>query len=142
MPPSKKSLTYQSLVKPTESVQGLFHGAQETARQVEMTPYERREHARQKNRNKVAFDLRPELTNLIDQVLEAFKATPGSITPFSKSALVELFIINGLQSIVQAHGDLYTYIDELLRPTTTPRFDWQLEIPPVPDLSIVRKRRR
>lgn len=142
MPPTKKSITYQSLVKPTASVQGLFHGAQETARQVEMTPYERREHARQKNRNKVAFDLRPELSNLIDQVLEAFRATPTSITPFSKSALVELFIINGIESIERTHGDLYTYVDELLRPTTTPRFDWQLEIPPVPDETIIKRRRR
>jgi hypothetical protein len=107
-----------------------------------MTPYERREHARQKNRNKVAFDLRPELSNLIDQVLEAFRATPTSITPFSKSALVELFIINGIESIERTHGDLYTYVDELLRPTTTPRFDWQLEIPPVPDETIIKRRRR
>jgi hypothetical protein len=142
MPPSKKSITYQSLVKPTESTQGLFNGAQEMARHVEMTPYARREHARQKNRNKAAFDLRPELTDLVDQILEAFKATPTSITPFSKSALVELLMINGVQSVVQTHGDLYAYIDKLLRPTTTPRFDWHLELPPVPNASIIKRRKR
>ena len=85
--PRKKQITYQSLTPPT-AASPLFSQAEEVSRLVEMTPYQRRERVRQKKRNKEAFDFRPEMSQLIDEIVESFKDTPMSITPFSKSALV------------------------------------------------------
>lgn len=107
-------------------------------RATSTTPYEKREANRQRERNRENLDLPKPLSHFFDSIMSTFSNPNSGVDAFSRSKMVVCLIIEGIKAVVAREGSLKAYFEKRLRTSNAPRFEWDLEVPEVPDEGCIK----
>jgi hypothetical protein len=107
-------------------------------RAIKSTPYEKREANRQRERNRENLDLPKPLSHFFDSIMSTFSNPNTGVDAFSRSKMVACLIIEGIRAVVAREGSLKAYFEKRLRTSNAPRFEWDLEVPEVPDEGCIK----